>query len=136
MFASGAGFVSCDICALAGLPSSMVLCSECRCYFHRTCLGLRLHAYPGMVFACPDCLLWEAKIPHHPEGERLAAELVQLLASRLAESTDRTYSSALNRYKRFVVEFFGMDIAVGLPPQPGEGVPNRLIQFFLTHARA
>lgn len=113
----------------------MLQCSDCSAFFHRTCLSLRQHAYPGAVFRCADCLLWEARIPNHPEGIKIAGELVHLLSCRLAESTDKAYHSALNRFRRFVVEVLGLDLAHALPHKAGEAVPNILVQMFLVYSR-
>ena len=113
----------------------MLICKDCQGFFHRSCLGLSHYAYPGAVFRCADCLLWEAKIPSHPEALHLAAEVVHLAAARLADSTDRAYHSAINCSKRFLLEVLHVDIRQGLPTAPGAVVPDGLVQLFLAHAR-
>ena len=113
----------------------MLICEDCQGFFHRSCLGLGRFACPGSIFRCPDCLLWEAKIPSHPEALHLAAEVVHLAASRLASSTDRAYPSAMYRFKRFLLEVLQVDIHQGLPTSPGSVAPDGLVQLFLGHAR-
>ena len=125
----------CLRCGLCADPSRMLVCRDCRGHFHRSCLQLRQHAYAGTVFQCPDCLLWEAKIPGHPQAVQLAADVLYLESSRLASSTDGTYHSALNRFRRFVAWVLGVPIDHALPLGPGQLIPVSQVKLFLAEGR-
>ncbi len=73
--------------------------------------------------------------PEHPDTLQLAADVVYLESSRLATSTDSTYHSALNRFRRFASRVLHLPMASTLPIYPGEYIPISQVKLFLAEGR-
>lgn len=102
-------------------------------------MGAPRRSYPGHLFQCLDCFLFDAKLQDRPDLRNIVTPLYDTITryagQRVADSSADTYVSNRRRFVKFCAQQLELSPGEVLPTEPGRNVTIEHVLLFLAWAK-